>query len=110
MSRVTGVMLICELSGFDDRPSDSVQQTLDWLAERESRPGEWRLKEIADHAGGFKHPQFEAWCGGFNFFEGQEDEFAAFVLSREWDMPELTVLVLQSEEADPRVFRVAAEC
>lgn len=105
MSRVTGVMLICEVSGNEERPDEQMAEILAWLAERETESGKWALTEISDHAGGWKHPQFDAWSGGFNWFGGLEDEFAAFVMSREWGAPENLVLIMQPEEGETRVFR-----
>lgn len=108
MSVVTGIMLICDLSNDIDGvdvPCEQVQEIMAWLAEREYAPGAWRLAEISSHAGGFKHPQFDAFCGGFNNFGSYEDNFAGFVMSREWDYPENVVLAMQPEDGETRVFR-----
>lgn len=96
MSVVTGIMLITSLN--DD---DAISEVQAWLGERR---GGQQLIDVSDGAGGHKHPQFEALAAGINgFLEG--DEFAAFVMSREWWNPENVVLILQPETGDTRVFR-----
>lgn len=42
---------------------------------------------------------------GYNWFD--EDEFAAFVLSVDWNWPENVVLTIQPEEGETRVWRPA---
>lgn len=49
-------------------------------ASREHLSG--RLSLLTDHYGGTKHPQTIVIGGGMNYFD--EDEFAAFVMSRPW--------------------------
>jgi hypothetical protein len=98
MSYVTGVMLICRCG--EEEPLAEIKQ---WLAERGQDESYWTLNEISDRAGGSKHPQFDAFAGGFNYFD--EDEFAYFVMTRQWDRPEGVVLTLQPEETATRVFR-----
>ncbi len=104
MSRVTGVMIICELSDYGDRPGEAMSEVLAWIAAHPDNRG-WALTETSDHAGGWKHPQFETWCGGFNFFEHAADNFAAFVMARDWDSPENLVLIMEHEEKETQVFR-----
>lgn len=101
MSIVTGVMLIVSLLDADD--DDPISEVKAWLREREYAPGAWALKEVSDQAGGWKHPQFAAFTGGFNMFD--EDDFASFVMSRPWNDPEALVLILQPEDGATRVFR-----
>lgn len=103
MSIVTGVMLIC--STCDDGDLGPLSEIAAWLAERESSEGNWRLADTSDHAVGGKHPQFATFCGGFNAFCLEEDEFAAFVMSRDWTFPENLVLIMQPEDGETRVFR-----
>jgi hypothetical protein len=96
MSVVTGVMLLLGAGDWDEEPFMEVQQ---WLRERAGN----QLIDVAEEGtGGGKHPQFEAWCAGLNYFD--EDEFAEFVLSREWLNPENMVLILQPEAGPTRVF------
>jgi hypothetical protein len=113
MSVVTGIMLICCLSDADDAPLADIRA---WLASREYAVGAYELKDVADFAGGSKHPQFAAFSAGCNYFDchGAEtddgngtEEFAAFVLSRAWNAPENVVLIMQPEEGETRVFRPA---
>ncbi len=95
MSRVTGVMLIC--GSYEP----AVNEVCKWLEARHRQS----LTDVADHAGGPKHPQFRAWCGGINHLESDEDGFAEFVLSRTWEGPETVILILQPEEGSTRVYR-----
>lgn len=104
MSRVTGVTIICELSDYEDRPGEPMAEVIAWITAHPGNRG-WALTEISDHAGGSKHPQFEVWCGGFNFFEDAQEEFAAFVMSRDWDSPENLVLIMEPEEVATLVYR-----
>ncbi len=96
MSYVTGAMLICR--AHEDKQIAAIKQ---WLAEKTGFDDE-QLAEVSDHAGGGKHPQFHAYCGGFNYFD--EDEFAMFAMSREWEFPENVVLILQPEDGPTRTF------
>lgn len=96
MSVVTGIMLIIGAGDFGEQPIAEVQA---WLYDRRLPP----LVETSDASGGNKHPQFECWSGGFNYFD--DDEFIAFVMGREWLAPENMVLVVQPEEGASRVFR-----
>lgn len=96
MSVVTGIMLITSLN--DDAAIAEVQA---WLAERW---GGQVLVDVSDSAGGRKHPQFEALAAGINGFV-EDEEFAAFVISREWWNPENVVLIMQPEEGAARVYR-----
>lgn len=98
MSVVTGVILIIGAGDWGEGPLTEVQG---WLSERHKGQ---QLSEIAEVAGGWKHPQFEAWAGGFNYFLDDED-FVRFVMSREWYSPENVVLVMQPEDGETRVFR-----
>lgn len=110
MSIVTGVMLICETSGMDDPGAEPpIMQIHQWLADRQPTPWYWVMKNVAEAGGGSKHPQFEAWCGGFNLFSQFEEEFATFVLGRPWGSPEELVLVIRPEEGPPRVYRPPEE-
>lgn len=96
MSVVTGIMLLTSVS--DD---DAIAEVQAWMAEH--LRGQ-QLKDVSDGAGGWKHPQFNALSAGINGFV-EEDEFAAFVLSRDWWHPESVILCLQPEEGETRVFR-----
>lgn len=98
-------MLICEIDADTFGGDPIIPQIQSWLDEKSGQPGNWQLAEVANHAGGWKHPQFEAWCGGFNFFEGEAEEFAQFVVSREWSRPENVVLIIEHEERDTMVYR-----
>lgn len=98
MSVVTGIMLIVGFGEEErERPLAEVQQ---WLHDRCGQ----KLVDVADHAGGWKHPQFHAMAAGINRFV-DEDEFARFVCSRNWSCPENVVLILQPEEGQTRLFR-----
>lgn len=99
MSVVTGVALIVSLG-----QEDCVSQAQTWLGER----NRGRMREVADSAGGGKHPQFEIWAAGINNFH-DEDEFARFVLSLPWPEPENVVLVLQPEEGSTRVLHAVRQ-
>lgn len=96
MSVVTGIMLIIGPGDFGEQPIAEVQG---WLYERRLPP----LVDTSDASGGNKHPQFECWSGGFNYFD--DEEFVAFVMEREWLAPENMVLVVQPEEGSSRVLR-----
>lgn len=101
MSVVTGVMLLVSIGdGTDHSIIDEIQA---WLKAR----GRGQLAEISDYAGGSKHPQFEAFTAGINYFL-EDAEFCEFVLSREWKYPENVVLILQPEDGPTRVFRPIA--
>ncbi|MEO7424959.1 MAG: hypothetical protein ABI036_07220 [Fibrobacteria bacterium] len=79
---------------------DAMTEVQAWLAEK----CKVQLVNVADHAGGGKHPQFQAWSAGINYFDA-EDEFVHFVLTRKWECPENVVLILQPEEGATRTFR-----
>lgn len=96
MSVVTGIMLIIGPGDFDEQPISEVQA---WLSER----GWPALVDVSDASGGNKHPQFECWSAGINFFD--ENEFTSFVMARDWLAPENMVLIIQPEEGAVRVFR-----
>lgn len=98
MSVVTGIMLICSVAEENEPPIAEVQA---WLAERLNGQ---QLNDVSDHTGGSKHPQFLALGAGINYFL-DDNEFAAFVLSREWRSPENVVLTMQPEDGETRVFR-----
>ena len=93
MSVVTGVMLIASYE-------EALAEVQAWLEEK----CEVQLVDVADHAGGGKHPQFEAWSAGINHFDA-EDEFVRFVLTRKWECPENVVLILKPEQDATRTFR-----
>lgn len=99
MSVVTGIMLI--LGYGDDADGAEVAQIQQWLAERYNGQ---QLKEVDDHAGGGKHPQFHALAAGINYLL-DDDEFGEFVVSRTWSGPENVVLIVQPENGATRVFR-----
>jgi hypothetical protein len=96
MSVVTGIMLLLGAGDWDGEPLAEVQA---WLAGKG-----FRLRDTSEGAGGNKHPQFEAWAAGINYFL-RVDEFAAFTMSRPWSAPENVVLVIQPEDGASRVFR-----
>ncbi|MES2058646.1 MAG: hypothetical protein V4564_22095 [Pseudomonadota bacterium] len=98
MSVVTGVMLIVMFG--EDYPLQPIQ---DWLADHCDGA---QLVDVADLAGGSKHPQFQAMAAGINHF-ANVNEFAAFVMSRDWSQPESVILVLQPEEGTTDVYRPA---
>ena len=109
MSKVTGVALIARspaVVGFADEKalivSDPIAEIQQWLSKHHHGAS---LVEVADHAGGSKHPQYECRLAGVNCMS--EDEFAKFVMSRRWNRPESVVLTLQPEEGNTRVFRPA---
>ena len=81
--------------------SDPIAEIRQWLSEHHHGTS---LVEVTDHAGGGKDPQYECWLAGVDYMS---DEFAKFVVSRRWTMPESVVLTLQPEEGDTRVFRPA---
>jgi len=92
MSVVTGIMLVTT----DD---ETVEQVQAWL-----EADDWgRLVDVSNHAGGSKHPEFSAWCAGFNFFDN--DEFVEFVMSLDWRFPEDTVLIVSPQEGPIAVHR-----
>lgn len=95
MSVVSGVTLIFSLGEDDDALCGAINW---WLDDHGFGP----LKPLDDHYGGSKHPQINALGGGYNAF--LEDEFAQFIMSREWRAPENVVLVIQPEEGPTRVF------
>jgi hypothetical protein len=96
MSFVTGIMLIIGPGDFDEQSIAEVQA---WLSERK-----WpQLVDVSDASGGNKHPQFECWSAGINYFD--ETGFTAFVMSRDWLAPENMVLIIQPEEGSARVYR-----
>lgn len=97
MSVVTGVML---LVGALDWDGESLSKVQSWLAER----GRGQLSDCSDASGGNKHPQFEAWAAGINYFL-DVDEFAAFAMSLPWRAPENTVLILHPETGPTQVLR-----
>lgn len=99
MSVVTGIMLILGVS--DDDPGDALGEVQAWIARRYR---DQQLKDVSFAAGGYKHPQFVAMSAGINGFV-DEDEFAKFVMTRQWWAPENVVLVLQPETGETRVFR-----
>jgi hypothetical protein len=101
MSVVTSVMLICSIGDAED----NIASINAWLAGHDERRGYYELKEVSEGGGGSKVPQFEAWCGGFNYFGHLEDEFAAFVLGLEWYAEENLVLIMEPENGESRVFR-----
>lgn len=84
----------------DDADGEVVAEVQAWLAER----GRGQLVDVADEAGGFKHPQFHALAAGVNYFL-EDNEFAAFVVSRDWRAPWSVVLILQPEEGETKVYR-----
>src|SRR5688572_5443825 len=96
MSVVTGIMLILGVGDWEEEPLQEVQS---WLAERDWPP----LADVSEHASGSKHPQFEAWSAGVNYFLDEED-FAQFAMTRKWRDPGNLVLVLQPEEGPSRVY------
>lgn len=98
MSVVTGVMLICR--SYED---DQIALVQKWLARDTDGDSPDRLQNVAGQAGGGKHPQFKAWCGGFNYFD--DEGFAAFVMGLNWESPENVVLTMQPEDGHTRVFR-----
>jgi hypothetical protein len=98
MSVVTGVMLIVGALDWADSP---LREVHDWVGDR--RPGE-QLLDVSNHAGGRKHPEFEAWAAGFNYF-GEEEEFVSFVLSRQWIAPENLVLIISPQTGETKVHR-----
>jgi len=106
MSVVTGLILVCSImdgaepSGDRDLPSENVKKLNAWLAARHFAP----LKDVADEAGGSKHPQCRTFHCGYNAFL-EEDEFAAEVLALKWAYPENVVLIMQPEEGPTRIFR-----
>lgn len=97
MSVVSGVILTCCLMEED---TDNVARVNAWIRERH---GGGELVNVADQAGGKKHPQCEIWIGGFNAM--QEDEFVAFVLRLPWDEPSNMVLVIKPEKGPTRIWR-----
>lgn len=99
MSVVTGVMLVL---GFgDEEDGDEIAEVQAWLGARYQGQ---QLVDVADHAGGYKHPQFHALAAGINYLL-DDAEFGAFVVSRDWRSPENVVLILQPEEGKTRVYR-----
>lgn len=109
MSKVTGIALIARspiiVDFVDDQAlivSDPIAEIQQWLSERHQGTN---LVEVADHAGGSKHPQCECWLAGVNYLA--EDEFGKFVVLRRWNMRESVVLMLQPEEGDTRLLRPA---
>jgi hypothetical protein len=102
MSYVSNVTLICSV--MEDEPGQAIAEIKQWLAERcGERAAYWELKEVSDYAGGAKAMECLVYCGGFNYFD--EDDFAEFVLSLEWDHPENVVLIIDPQEGQTRVFR-----
>lgn len=105
MSIVSGVVLCASIVENDHEDGDLDDQWVlvnAWLAER----GFGTLVLVEEHAGGSKHPQMRIGCAGFNLFQGQEDEFAQYVLSLSWMYPDNVVLVIQPEEGPTRVWRI----
>jgi hypothetical protein len=100
MSVVTGIMLIL---GAGDWGAEPLREVQEWIAENYH---DQQLKDVSDHAGGGKHPQFEAWAAGINYFD--EDAFIEYAMSREWLHPEAMVLIVQPEDGTSRVFRPSA--
>ncbi|WOF44294.1 hypothetical protein KNJ79_05025 [Sphingopyxis indica] len=96
MSRVTGVCLFTE-PAEDPR---LIKAVTDWLAERNFGP----LKDVADHGGGTKHPQWREYSAGYNYFVDAA-EFAEFVLALDWDWPENVILMTQREDEHMSVWR-----
>jgi hypothetical protein len=65
-------------------------------------------KPLDDFAGGYKHPQVHLYSCGANYLDNEA--FAAFVMSREWESPESVVLVLDIEGPDEAcVYRPGRE-
>ena len=95
MSHVSGVTL--QISCAEDGNNDAhatvclVDQINAWLKERDFMP----LVSVEDRYGGSKHPQVYIYGAGFNGFD--EDDFAAYVLSLPWNVPESLVLLIQPE-------------
>lgn len=99
MSVVTGIMLVT--SCVDDEDGVSVPQIQMWLTDR----GWGHLVETSDHSGGNKHPQQHTWGAGFNHFGAEWEEFAEFVITRDWKCPENVVLIMQPEAGGSSVWR-----
>lgn len=99
MSVVTGIMLVIGASDWD---GDAIGEVQSWLAEHGHGP----LVDCSDTAGGNKHPQFEAWAAGYNYFLDVE-EFIGFAMSRDWRAPENMFLTVHPEDGATRAFRPA---
>ena len=84
MSLVTGVTLICNIAdgegpedpGGTPEAGETMMPILEWLRAR----GFADLRNVAEFAGGSRHPQLCIWAGGYNYFPGKE--FAAFVMAQ----------------------------
>lgn len=100
MSFVTGIMLLLGASDWDEPPIAEVQQ---WLSDR----GWPQLKDVSGEGAGSKHPQFEAWCAGFNYFR-DKDEFIEFVRSRQWLEPDEVILIINPENDPMSIHRPAS--
>lgn len=98
MSRVTGVVLVCDLKeAAMAQVSEFIAQTLGITA---------TLQNTVEASGGNKHPQLECYIAGFNYF--QDDQLAAYVGTLDWRNPGNVVLVMQPEEGRTVVWRFSS--
>jgi hypothetical protein len=105
MSVVSGVTLQISVSEeYTERDAGPdvyalVVKINDWLKERNFGP----LESVEGHYGGSKHPQVAVFGAGYNYFP--EDDFAGFVTSLNWNLPECVVLLVNPEEGSTKVVR-----
>lgn len=95
MSVVTGVVLCT--SGVDEELWPRVDA---WLVEH----GFAALARVDEQASGTKHPQMTIGAAGFSYFP--EGEFAAFVDSLQWQLPDDVVLVMRHGQHETFVASV----
>lgn len=100
MSRVSGVTLCTSCLEEDDDDGNSVtwSQVNAWLKEHDLES----LARVETQHAGKKAMQQCIGIGGYNWFH--EDDFAAFVMSINWNSPEGVALVIQPEEGHTRVW------
>jgi hypothetical protein len=102
MSNVTGILLCmscAEVEDNEDGPPVLLSRINEWLAER----GFPRGLRLVKFSGGHKHPQWVVAEGGFNYFP--DEDFADFILSLPWVIPEQCILVMNPEHSTPRIYR-----